>query len=1307
MKTFKRITALFLTVLMLAPMMTAWVNAATISSGLDGETSRSVKTLYPGVTRTNIKTSSSSKYDLQNFNIVEFDPKQADLYVDVTNTRSYANETRTTLKTVTEFNATNTDGKTAIAAINGDLWMMTSAHSRVEGSGTSYGGYSDAVVTSGLTLPRGFNVYDGEIITSAHMAQETPFEGEFWSFGMTDDHVPMIGCPELEISITNNSKGATVAADGLNRLPANNALVVYSDKGCLNNYALSDAYEVVIDVPSDYTVKHGASITGTVTEIYSSSTTSNPAMRANRIILTARGTRTLLLNTFEVGNSVTLNFSVTERYGRNTEGWQNVQNAVGGHMPFVVDGVKWETGTTNNYPTTIVGIKNDGNVVFIANDGRQSSFSTGLDFNDYWDFADDMDLNTAFILDGGGSTTLVELGDNGYSVVNSPSDGSARAVVNSVILSAGPVDTNRGTYNVKAPSENIDLTNLNFATDDAFMLLGNFAETTAERTVNGAKMSVKDFCQGPSFSISYGLPNTTSPNQNSVLAGKSYDKINASDYPYLVLNMAIVSGDSSAIQFQALYMTAGSAKGINADRFVGFNNALNNVGFSKYDLNPGSNAQYKGTLNTFHLVYLYPANGVTARDGDYIILHSARLAKTAEEAAAMTDVPSIQTVTLNPNGGECDQVKKYAVKGEVYGSFPVPTREGYEFTGWYTSADGGTEITADDYVGSQSTRTLYAQWEKKETEPEYLYISFNPNGGEGMPGSYPIISGQSYESAIKAVRGIGMHDIPTKNGCTFDGWYCEKTGYKLKLSDTLNASEDLTFKAVWKWRPGQYRCTASSTLTIRSGPGTNYSQLGTIPNGGIFEATGEYSDKWIKGTYNGIEGWASTTYLEYVPSLSSDEVPGFVGTGYYWSRYAVLNVDLSGGNCDISSGAVSNGVSVDNIGLDGTETEFDIYVYQAANTVSDNHFNNYFGVIYDADGNVKSSSFYNLGDLLNVILRSCRVDGTQADGLDFIGMKSFIAEELNGSENWMDKDLLNGSNYDVTVNCNSYTLTFNTAGGTMPEGYKTSYVFKGGNQRFDEVIGGFPIPTRDGYEFKGWRWLEHSSMCWENGWGTQPFTFGKSITITALWNKLPTEGPEAELGEDENGKHIYVDGVMMTDGLYEVDGDYYYALRDGSLASDRTLYTYNNQTDLVSSYRYFGDDHKMDKDGWLELDDDSGRKYYFNSAFHANGVTKIDGSYYFFMENSGEMVRNKTLFVPENNSAGLAAGAYTFGTDGKMTTAPVAAAIAETVTVTASEPASGLKNYIQSTEILAINTTAPVALPETEDGDGNGSDNEE
>lgn len=178
------------------------------------------KELYPGVTLTTFELSKSSKYGQNKVGVVEFDPTQSDLYIDVTNMAEYSNTLRTVEKTVTDFNEGNNSGKTAIAAINGDLWMVSYAHARVEGSETSYGGYTDAVVTKSLTLPRGFNMYNGEIITSAHMSQETPFEGAFQSFGFTADNRPYLGQPTVTIQVKNITQDTEqVKADGINRLP--------------------------------------------------------------------------------------------------------------------------------------------------------------------------------------------------------------------------------------------------------------------------------------------------------------------------------------------------------------------------------------------------------------------------------------------------------------------------------------------------------------------------------------------------------------------------------------------------------------------------------------------------------------------------------------------------------------------------------------------------------------------------------------------------------------------------------------------------------------------------------------------------------------------------------------------------------------------------------------------------------------------------------------------------------------------------------------------------------------------------------
>lgn len=67
-------------------------------------------------------------------------------------------------------------------------------------------------------------------------------------------------------------------------------------------------------------------------------------------------------------------------------------------------------------------------------------------------------------------------------------------------------------------------------------------------------------------------------------------------------------------------------------------------------------------------------------------------------------------VIFNANGGTTPTASKSVEYSKTYGNLPTPTRSGYTFNGWYTSASGGTKITADSKVMITSDQTLYAQW---------------------------------------------------------------------------------------------------------------------------------------------------------------------------------------------------------------------------------------------------------------------------------------------------------------------------------------------------------------------------------------------------------------------------------------------------------------------------------------------------------------------------------------------------------------------------------------------------------------------
>lgn len=87
-------------------------------------------------------------------------------------------------------------------------------------------------------------------------------------------------------------------------------------------------------------------------------------------------------------------------------------------------------------------------------------------------------------------------------------------------------------------------------------------------------------------------------------------------------------------------------------------------------------------------------------------------------------IPNTCTVYFDPNGGLSDtMITQQKTINSPYGTLPVPTREGYVFTGWYTSANGGTKITSSTIVTNTSDHTLYAHW-----SPNHISISSKYSG---------------------------------------------------------------------------------------------------------------------------------------------------------------------------------------------------------------------------------------------------------------------------------------------------------------------------------------------------------------------------------------------------------------------------------------------------------------------------------------------------------------------------------------------------------------------------------------------------
>ncbi len=145
-------------------------------------------------------------------------------------------------------------------------------------------------------------------------------------------------------------------------------------------------------------------------------------------------------------------------------------------------------------------------------------------------------------------------------------------------------------------------------------------------------------------------------------------------------------------------------------------------------------------------------------------------AKEGDGAVKITSYLAINNNTIlltynNNKGSGC--YNKSITFNEKYGVLCTPIRRGYTFDGWYTSMNGGTLVTKDTLVISDTNHTIYAHW-TKATKP---IITFETNGNGGY-----------------TKDGISSRIIVTKGNNALD-----TTTFKYIFSNDINAEPTTSF----------------------------------------------------------------------------------------------------------------------------------------------------------------------------------------------------------------------------------------------------------------------------------------------------------------------------------------------------------------------------------------------------------------------------------------------------------------------------------------------------------------------------------
>lgn len=621
------LTALILTVGMILP-----VNALPV---ITGEVDGSYTVLADGVTFTKAAVE-GSPYGKQKFNIIEFDLAERSLDLAILKTEYVAGK-----KTVANFvSAYNTEhqaeGKEIIAAVNGDLWM-TEIHSNKN------------VTKSVLTVPRGMLMSDGVIYCSSQIPNEATYttNGEgpvtFWAFGITEDYVPMLGQPIVNLTVKNDTQGLSTDTQAYNRLPAHDSLVIYDGNCNYTNYALDDAYEVVLtDIEGKFTC--GGTVSGKVSAIYSANDDTSPTLDKTSIVLTARGDKIEKINGYNIGDVISIDVSISDASGRDND-WSKAVLAIGGHMPLVLDGVSTNPTGAGNYPSTIIGYKNDGKVVFIQNDGRQSNWSLGLNYNYMDDLVMQLGVNTCIHLDGGGSSTMI-VGDE---LVNKPSDGSARSVINGIALvSCNEERAPQGEFTPKLPYR-FNARYLSFENPNAANAISSgYGNTTSVTAVEGAvRLSAST--------------DTIDPYQYYAVSS-AFNTLNANQYKYIV--MKYKTSQSVTTPSTELFLCAGATGGPTAGRSVRFEHGTAGEWNTQIiDLTDVS--FWSGEIYGLRLDY-FAGN---AKQGEYMDIAYIAFAKTAEDAQAYVngtaDIPTVPAESAGIGVKAGSGLKK--ADGKLYG----------------------------------------------------------------------------------------------------------------------------------------------------------------------------------------------------------------------------------------------------------------------------------------------------------------------------------------------------------------------------------------------------------------------------------------------------------------------------------------------------------------------------------------------------------------------------------------------------------------------------------------------------------------
>ena len=254
------------------------------------------------------------------------------------------------------------------------------------------------------------------------------------ALGFTDGKAYASYKPEVYITLENDTSGGAVTTTHLNKTRSDSGVYLYSEYfSTVSTRTSSSGWYVRLKVLSGELTLDGE-MELEVTEIVEGK--DSVPIGEGYLILTAsdKAEQGTALAKFSVGDRVTLSTECSDAK-LAAQDWVSGSGNILVKDGEIFDEAKWDNTITSVNPRTAVGIRSDGTVVYLVNDGR-STASRGSTLRELAEDMLSMGCTTVVNMDGGGSSALALRmpGKDGFTIVNEPSDGSLRAVCTYILF---------------------------------------------------------------------------------------------------------------------------------------------------------------------------------------------------------------------------------------------------------------------------------------------------------------------------------------------------------------------------------------------------------------------------------------------------------------------------------------------------------------------------------------------------------------------------------------------------------------------------------------------------------------------------------------------------------------------------------------------------------------------------------------------------------------------------------------------------------------------------------------------------------